>query len=148
MNLNSQLGGRRWLIAAAGILCLAAVSLVDYVTPTESLFTPFYFLPVSFCAWYLGRSGALGMALASGVVWWLVDKLSGNHYAHETYRYWNAFMCFLSSVTAGLLLARLKTALVAQAKLEGELAKMREDYRGLAEKLQALQAGEETRRAE
>jgi hypothetical protein len=62
------------------LLCLAAVSYVDYATGYEFLFFVFYFIPLGACGWYLGRLATLNLAVLSGVCWFLVDVLSDHHY--------------------------------------------------------------------
>src|ERR1035441_5109709 len=61
-------------VGLVSLLCLAAVSYVDYVTGYEFLFFVFYFIPVGVCGWYLGRVGRLSMAVFSWSCWFLSQR--------------------------------------------------------------------------
>ena len=123
------------------ILSLTMVCVVDYVTPADSLFIAFYFFPVSLCAWNFSRTATLLMALFSGAMWWIVDKFSGHAYTHEGFRYWNAFNCFVSSVSGGLILAHLKGTLNKQVQSNEELSKALDEQRSLAGSIHKLKKG-------
>ncbi len=73
-------------VLLASLLSLLLVSYVDYITGYEFLFFVFYFIPVVLCGWFLGLWSAMGMAMLSGVSWFVVDRLSGHFYPHEGFR--------------------------------------------------------------
>jgi len=98
------------IIAASG-LSLALVSWIDFETDYEFLFFTFYFIPVSLCAWYLGRPAVLGTALLSTVAWWLMDKHGSHHYTHAEYRLWNSLTCFGCLAGVGLMVHGLRQSL-------------------------------------
>jgi len=51
------------VLFAIGLLLLAIVADIDYVTSTHYLleFSPFYVVPVAFFTWFVGRRAAVGM---------------------------------------------------------------------------------------
>jgi K+-sensing histidine kinase KdpD len=132
-------------ITLVSLLTLATVSYVDYVTGYELLFFVFYFIPVGLCARYLGRVATLSMALLSAVSWFFVDALSAHQYPHETFRYWNTFICFLAFAIVGFILHSLKQSRDKEQKarrdLEQSLAKLEEstqEIRKLQSELQVV----------
>src|SRR5690242_12648824 len=108
----------RWRtkILLMSLLSLCLVSYVDYITGYELLFFVFYFIPVALCAWSLGLGRTLGMAVLSGVSWFVVDRLSGHRYPHEVFRYWNSFICFVAFASIGWVLHHLRQAQAQQQR--------------------------------
>ena len=136
---------RAWKVCLTSLLCLAAVSYVDYVTGYEFRFFVFYFIPVGACGWYLGRVAALSMALLSGATWFVVDVLSDHHYPHELIRYWNSFIFFLAFAIIGVGLDYLKRSRDEERQerqqLERALAELQEstsEIRNLQSQLQVV----------
>jgi len=65
---------RRW----ATLLALAATALIgvaDYTTGPELGFSLFYLIPITACAWWLGRAAGVMTAVAAAVSWFLADFL-------------------------------------------------------------------------
>ncbi len=131
--------GRRWRTIAAGVGLLALVSLIDYVTGYESLFFIFYYLPVALYAWFLGESMAETMALASAVVWWIVDRVGGHSYPHELYRLWNALTCFGAFWLVAWAVAQIRERLEKQRRLNIALAETLEAHKRATEEIRRLQ---------
>jgi K+-sensing histidine kinase KdpD len=127
------------------LLCLGAVSYVDYATGYEFLFFVFYFIPVGVCGWHMGRLATISMAVLSGASWFLVDVLSDHHYPHEVIRYWNSFTCFLAFAIIGyaahhLMRSRDKER-QARRELEQTLAELQDstrEIRNLQSQLQVV----------
>lgn len=69
-------GKRRTRIMLISIAILLILGWIDYVTGYEFGFFIFYFIPVSIAAWYGGRKPAIAMACASGVCWYLADRMA------------------------------------------------------------------------
>ena len=127
-------------VSLVSLLCLAIVSYIDYVTGDEFLFFVFYFIPVGWCGWYLGRLATLNLALFSGVCWFLADVLSGHHYSHEGIRYWNSFTCFLAFAVVGLALHHLKQSREKEQKSRRELEKALADLLDSTREIRKLQS--------
>jgi K+-sensing histidine kinase KdpD len=123
-------------ILSLGVLLL--VSYVDYATSDQFLFFVFYFIPVALCAWHLGRPAGLGMALLSGIAWWLADRLGGHHYSSEFFSYWNGSICFVAFAVIGLVVAQLKQTLDKREHTNAELAKTLADLEHSTETIREL----------
>jgi len=77
---------------AIGLVLIAGIAALDYATGYEISFSVFYLFPILFVAWRLGLAAGLAFSLLGGVVWLVVDQLSGTPYATPVYAYWNAFV--------------------------------------------------------
>jgi hypothetical protein len=130
----------RWSIVALGLALLALVTLIDYVTGTESLFFIFYFLPVALFAWFLSRGAAEIMALASGIAWWSVDRLGGHVYPHELYRLWNALTCLAAFALVAWGVSEIRRRLEKEHRLNVALAETLEAHRLATDEIRKLQS--------
>lgn len=93
----------RPVLIAFALVALALVGVLDYLTGYEISFAVFYLVPVGLAAWYASRRSGFGFALASSIVWYLVERL-GAPYVHPAIPAWNAIVrlgFFL--IVAGLL---------------------------------------------
>ncbi|MGA9453556.1 MAG: hypothetical protein WBW41_19690 [Verrucomicrobiia bacterium] len=150
MRQRSKLGQRytmhpchnnlRYKIILASLASLSVVCYFDYITGYDLHFFVFYFLPVSLCAWYLGRPTVVMMAVLSGVAWGLADKLSGHPYASNLTWYWNTSVCFSSVLIQGLVTQRLRFSLNGQKKAREDLARALEQQKQFAAEIQRLQS--------
>jgi hypothetical protein len=139
MNNSSKLFRLR--IAVLAVVSLAAMGYIDYITGYELVFSAAYLLPVSLCGWYFGRREVWLMATASGFTSWLVDILSGHQYEHSLIQYWNGFMCFVVSLSTGLLLLRLRRILEERKQMNENLLKALNDLKRSTEEIRQLQDG-------
>lgn len=133
-----------WRVLAAGVGLLAVVSLVDYLTGYEFLFFVFYFGPVALYARFLSARAAKAMAVASGFVWWAVDRLSGHPYPHELYRLWNALICLVAFWLIAWAVADIRTRLEAEHRLNQALAETLDAQRRATEEIRKLQGQMQT----
>ncbi|MFO7688332.1 MAG: hypothetical protein R6V60_19825 [Desulfobacterales bacterium] len=100
-----------WLRAisiGAGILLLG---IVDWLTGIELNFFVFYFLPVSVSAWFYGVGFAVTAAIASALVWFGADVLSGHVYSAQLYSVWNTMIRLISFIAIGWAVSRLRQLL-------------------------------------
>ena len=125
------------IIFSLGVLL--AVTYIDYATSDEFLFFVFYFLPVAWCAWRVGRTAGAGMAVLSGIAWWLADRLGGHHYSSAFVGYWNGVICSLAFAAIGLAVGQLRQALAKREQTNAELAQTLADLQRSTEKLRELQ---------
>ena len=134
---------QRIKIIFVSILCLGTVSYVDYVTGYEMLFFVFYFIPVGFCGWHMGRTATISLAVLCGASWFLVDVLSDHHYPHEVTRYWNTLICFLAFAIIGYAAHHLKRSRdkerQARDELERALAELQDSTREIRDLQSELQ---------
>jgi signal transduction histidine kinase len=87
-------------LVVAGLVMLAVIGLVDYLTGFEILFSVFYLLEVGLAAWFVGRKFGLLMSFLSAVVWIGGDIEAGAHYSSPFIPVWNGLilMTFYSIV--------------------------------------------------
>jgi hypothetical protein len=100
-------------------ISLIAMGYVDYITGYELVFSAAYLLPVSLCAWYLGKREVWLMSLAAGFTCWFVDR--GHVYTHQSIQYLNSFVCFAISLFCWLLLWNLRRVQVERETPNHEL---------------------------
>lgn len=118
-----------WKPVAASIGTLGIAGGIDYLTGAELMVPVLYYAPPTIAAWYFGRGSGILMALLASVMWGIVDKFDGHVYSHTIYRYWNAFMFFLSFSVIAFLVARQKANIELRDRANRELAKTLEDLR-------------------
>jgi hypothetical protein len=128
-------------MALISILSLFAMAYIDYITGYELVFSAAYLIPTSLCAWYLSRRAIWWMSIASGIAACCVDALSGYPYSHFMIRYWNSLMCFVISLTTGLLLHRLKRTLEERERMNVELVSALDELKRSTEEIRKLQSG-------
>ena len=111
---------QRLSVALLGLALLLFVGYVDWLTGPELAFAQFYLLPVSLYTWYIGKRGGYAMAVASAIVWLIVDSLTSAHTHDSLYWLWNV-------LARGLFFA-ITVEVVTNWKHTGaRLAKMVED---------------------
>ncbi len=107
MTLMEYLEARsKIVLVAIGLLLLAVVADIDYVTSTRYVleFSPFYVVPVAFFAWFVGRRAAVGMGLACAGIG-LATRLGS---IPRLSAYWDAVVWFGLYLAAILVLSELK----------------------------------------
>src|SRR6266849_7869148 len=80
----------RTFLITAGLVVLALIGFVDYLTGFEMLFSVFYLLEVGLAAWFVGRGFGLLMSVLSVIVWIGGDVAAGAHYSNLVVPIWNA----------------------------------------------------------
>ena len=124
---------------AVSVICLMAMAYVDYITGYELVFSAAYLLPVSLCAWYLGKREVWLMSAAAGFTSWLVD--SGHVYAHQGIQFLNSLVCFVISILCGLLLLNLRRVQVEREKANRDLRLSLEELARSTDEIRKLQDG-------
>lgn len=99
---------RVWVWAVLSVACALVLGLIDWLTGYEVNFLVFYFLPVSFAAWYLGLAASVSLAILSALIWFGADVLSGHTYSSSVYAVWNTMIRLVSFLTIGWSVTRLK----------------------------------------
>lgn len=130
---------KRLGVLMLSLLSLALVSYTDWITGDEGLFFIFYFVPVAFCAWRLGQTATVLMALCAGVSWYITDLGSGHRYSQEWLRYWNAFTCFVAFAILGIVMHRWQRSLREQRRAAEGLAVALHELRKSTEEIRKLQ---------
>ncbi len=129
----------RFKAICASVVSLVALSYIDYVARCQFLLFIFYFIPVSLCGWYLGRTAVVVMAILTGVSWCFVDIVSAHQYPFEIFRYCNSFICFVAFATIGLLLQSLRQSLQEQGKIRRQLEQTLDDLTRSTDEARKLQ---------
>lgn len=101
-------------ITGAGVLLVAEV---DFVSGVELRVYPLYYLPLTFAAWYLGRSWTVVAAGLCTLSWVGSNSLAGLTYSSPGIWFFNATMHGMSFLVVGLLVAKLKSALADAEQL-------------------------------
>jgi hypothetical protein len=123
------------------IISLVVMAYIDYATGYELVFSAAYLLPVSLCAWFLGKRAVWLMSVASGFASWFVDMYSGHIYSHYVIQFWNGFVCFLISIVCGLLLLKLRRLGAEREKTNRDLEMSLQELARSTEEIRKLQDG-------
>lgn len=96
--------------AGAAVL-LAAITWLDYATGYGFGFFIIYFVPVTLTAWYGSRTAGIAFAVASGICWYLAERLSHHPYPNALVIYWETFMRLVSFLTVSVTLSHIRREL-------------------------------------
>jgi len=96
-----------FVIWVGGILGIAAIGGVDYLSGTELRVYPLYFAPVGLLAWYAGRAGAVAAAVLCVATWFASNRLAGMQFSSSTMWVANATVHGVSFAFVGILIATL-----------------------------------------
>lgn len=92
-----------------GVMFVALVGVVDYVTGYELFFSVFYLLGVGWAAWFVGRNFGIWMSVLSVVVWLIGDVASGAKYSSPLIPAWNAVIFLVVYSVVVWLVANLRS---------------------------------------
>jgi diguanylate cyclase (GGDEF)-like protein len=101
------------LMVLAGLLLVAVIALLDYVTGPYLSFGIFYLIPVAICAWWSGFAPGIIIALGGAVAWHIVDTIE-NPLIPEVAAIWNGVVRFGTLVLTSSLVSRLHTAVLRE----------------------------------
>lgn len=112
--------------ASFTVVQLAFVAWLDYITSYEVSLTVFYYVPIAYAAWNLGRYWSFGMsALCAATLTW-VELKSGRHYSADWIVAERAFMRLLVFGFVAFSFNHFRTALERERdkvkRLEGMLS--------------------------
>ncbi len=109
MNIMASLERRSPLFwTTTGILLVAGIGAVDYLTGPEISVSLFYLIPIVAVTWFVGRYLGFTFSLLSAMAWFAADASSGPAYSNPAIPYWNAFVRLGFFVIVTLLLPVLK----------------------------------------
>ena len=97
-------------LVTTGLVLVAALGLLDYLSGPDVSFFIFYIAPVFLGVWFVSRRAGLLMCLASALSWGLVAELTAAHYSTRAVPYWNAAVRLGFLVTFTLVVSALKRA--------------------------------------
>ncbi len=98
----------RPLLLLAGLVFLAAVGIVDYLTGFEIFFSVFYLLAVGLATWFLGGGYGFFTSVLSVGIWIIGDLAAGAHYSNPFVPAWNALILLVVYSIVTWLLSRLR----------------------------------------
>lgn len=105
------------LVAAATLVGIALVGIIDFQTGVEYSPTALYFLPISLAAWHLGREAALVSAVLCSLSWFGSNYLAGLRFSGPGVWALNVFTQGVSFAVVGTLIASLKSAVARERQL-------------------------------
>jgi len=117
MRFPSRVAGRALEVWAAAVFGIVGIGGVDYLTGGEVRIFPLYYAPISFVAWYRGRSGALFAAALCALAWLGSNLLAGLRYSSLSIWVVNTLVQGSSFAVVGLLIATLRAALIRERGL-------------------------------
>ena len=99
----------RPLLLFAGLVFLAIVGTIDYLTGFEIFFSVFYLLGVGFATWFVGKWYGVIMSVLSVAVWIGGDIAAGARYSEPFIPIWNATVLLAFYLIVVWLLASLRS---------------------------------------
>jgi diguanylate cyclase (GGDEF)-like protein len=100
-----------------GMVLIAGVGIIDFLTGYELAFSLFYLIPVSIVAWVTTLRLGIVTALVSAMVWLTADAAAGNFYSQPFIYAWNTLIRFSFFIVTVLLLSALKRTLGNEKEL-------------------------------
>src|SRR5207248_1611447 len=104
-------------LVITGLVIVAALGWMDFVTGPELTPLVFYLVPVVLVAWYAGRWPGAIVACAGGLAWMLADALTQGEYSHWSIPYWNAVLRLAALLLVSEVVERLRLAHAREREL-------------------------------
>ncbi len=137
MNSFALLNKRRPIFwAIVGLIGVFCVGIGDFLTGWQLSFSIFYLIPIVLVTWFAGRNFGLVMSIASTIVWFTADNLSGQPYSQPIFPFWNAGVRLGFFILVSFLLPALK-----EREHEKEIAR-RDDLTGAANRRQFFEVAQ------
>ncbi len=90
-----------------GLLLIAGIGGVDFLSGYELSFSLFYVIPIALVTWHSGRWPGLFASFVSACAWLWADTASGHPYSHLYIPLWNTLIRFSFFVIITVLLAEV-----------------------------------------
>jgi len=113
---TSAIESRPAWVAAAVVVGIASVGLVDYGTGSEIRVYPLYYLPLSLAAWRFGKPAALVVSAACAVTWSWTNAAAGLQYSEPQIWIVNTLVQGTGFAIVSTLIATLRVALDTAAR--------------------------------
>jgi diguanylate cyclase (GGDEF)-like protein len=107
----------KWFWLVTGLLLVAFLGLIDYMTGYEIAFSLLYLVPITLVTWFAGRRMGVLDSLAGGLSWYLAELAAGRVYASPLILYWNTLTRLTFFLIVTFLLAALRKALEDEREL-------------------------------
>jgi len=99
------------------IILIVIISYLDYMTGYEISFSIFYTIPIILITWQKNIRYGIVFSVVSGIIWLLVDYLSGHKYSHWSMNYWNGFVELLFFIIIVFLIDKIKILIIREKKI-------------------------------
>lgn len=104
-------------VTISGLMLIALVGLVDYLTGNEISFSFFYLVPIVLVTWFSPRLVGFAACGVAAAVWFYVDAATGATYSHWAIPIWNAIVRLLFFFLTTFLLGQLRSQLAREESL-------------------------------
>lgn len=122
----------RWLaLVAGGVVLVAAIGWLDYVTGADVGLSLAYLVPVTLSGWFAGRRAALLLAAVAAVAWFAADAAL-HRTSYLPVSVWNGVTRLAIYAAIGVLAARVRRDRLRLLDLNARLARALEAERTLA----------------
>jgi signal transduction histidine kinase len=138
----------KWKLGILITILSLLIGFLDSVTGFEFGFFIFYFLPVSFAAWFLGRSGWFVFAILCAILWLFSLLYTGHIYSNDFFYAWNTLVRFVSFAVIGFSISKIKFILDSEKEISKKLNESIAERDKSKEALRALNATLELKVAE
>jgi hypothetical protein len=123
-----------WLTA---LVLLAAVAGGDFATGYEADFFAFYFVPVWLLGRYSGLHSGIAIGMLAAIIWFLVDRASGDPHALAVIGYWNGAVVLAAYLAIAVAASSLRKKTIAVERLTAQLSEAHEQIDRLEKTLPA-----------
>ncbi len=106
------------VLSLAGIILLG---VADFFTGWEFGFFVFYFIPISYTAWYCSRNASIAVSLVSGAAWFAADYLLAHHYSSVLFAFWNTLIRLVSFLIISFSIANIRYLLLSERRKSSQL---------------------------
>jgi diguanylate cyclase (GGDEF)-like protein len=117
---RSVSGLSRWWIFFIGIVLVAVLGYLDYISGAEISFSLFYVAPIALVAWFAGPHEAVAVSAFSAATWYAADLWAGSTYSYGLIPIWNAVMRLGFFIIVVWALTMLKREMDAREELSRE----------------------------
>jgi diguanylate cyclase (GGDEF)-like protein len=98
-------------------ILMVLIGAFDYLVGSEINLSIFYVIPLSFVAWYSGKTASYIACAIALVIWFIVDYINFPSYSHWLIRYWNVLVRLPFLVIIVYLILRVKETLLTEQSL-------------------------------
>ncbi|MCC7158199.1 MAG: sensor histidine kinase [Ignavibacteria bacterium] len=114
----------KYPVIFAGILLVALIGTLDFITGSEISFSIFYLIPLFYVTWFTGRKWGFVFSVICAITWLGMDSLEARNFSVNAVHYWNALVRFGFFSVIVYLVSELKNH---KENLEGNIRKRTAD---------------------
>jgi diguanylate cyclase (GGDEF)-like protein len=103
----------QWRLAVAVAALLLAVAALDLLTGPDIGFSYFFWIPVGFAAWFVGRPAGVLASVSAALLWLGANSLSGAERFIGWVGFWNGSIRFAYFATFAVIVSYLRATLPA-----------------------------------